>query len=190
MRSLNADTLALLDAGRAVIRGMIRFDFGTGIYCFWNGSAPFEFEGRTYLPGGVIEVDAIQGSYGAEAVGLTLRLAEAPDDGLTPDVLATIEQEDYHQRPVTISDAYFHPDTGALLFVEPVYRGLVDVVTHDAGEESALVIQCESRALDNVKPGFRVRSTADQQSVWPGDRFYEHAEVSGKQEIFWGRDKV
>ncbi|MBB4001598.1 DUF2163 domain-containing protein [Aurantimonas endophytica] len=189
MRPLNADTLTLLDAGRAVIRGMVRFDFGTGIYCFWKGSAPFEFEGRTYLPGGVIEVDDIQGSYGSEAVGLTMRLAEAPDDGLTPAVLATIEQEDYHQRPVTISDAYFHPDTNALLLVEPVYRGLVDVIDHESGEQSALVIQCEGRALDNVKPGFRVRSTADQQSIWPGDRFYEHAEVSGKQEIFWGRDK-
>jgi hypothetical protein len=142
MITLPESTLALLDEGRASIRGLMRFDFGTGIYGFTTMSRPFTYAGLEYLPGGVIQAEDISGSLGFEASGLTITLAEAPDDGLTPAVLATIEQEDYHQRPVTIFDAYLHPDTGALLIVEPVYRGYVDTIRHDSGEETGLVVQC------------------------------------------------
>jgi hypothetical protein len=189
MRPLNADTLQLLDEGRASIRGLLRFDFGGGSYGFTTMAQRFTYNGLEYLPGGVIEVDAIPGSWGMNAAGLEISLASSRHDSLTPAALATIEDEDYHQRPVTISDAYFHPDTGALLFVEPVYRGFVDTVVHEDGPNGRLVINCESRALDNNREGYRLRSTADQQLISPGDRFFEHAEVAGKQEIFWGRER-
>lgn len=190
MINLSENLLTLLDQGRASIRGLMRFDLGTGTYGFWTGARPFTYGGLQYLPGGVIKVEDVAATLGFEASGLTITLAEAPDDGLTPEVLATIEAEDYHQRPVTIWDLYLHPDTGAVLMATPVYRGLIDTVRHTSdGEEAGLIVQCESRAIDNSKTGYRVRSTADQQSMWSTDRFYENAEVAGKQEIFFGRKK-
>lgn len=190
MRSLNAETLALLDSGRANIRGMLVFLFGSGTYAFWTGTAPFVFGGLTYLPGGIIDVAAIPGSWGMNAQGLRISLSSAKDDRLTPAILATIEAEDYHQRPVTVSDAYFHPETGALLFIEPVYRGFVDTIVHEDGPNGRLVVNCESRALDNNREGYRIRSSADQVLISAGDRFFEHAEVAGKTEVFWGRERT
>lgn len=187
MRTLNADVLDKLDEGRIVIRGMMRCEFGTGTYGFWTGRETYHFEGLDYLPGGILEVGEVAGSYGMSAEGLEIRLASAPDGGLTPDILASIEQEDYHQRPVRLFDLYIDPDTRAVLFVEPVYRGSVDVIEHEGGSRPGLVIRCESRALDNSRQGYRMRSNADQQLISPGDRFFEHAEVAGKQEIYWGR---
>jgi hypothetical protein len=190
MIALPEEVLQLMDEGRLSIRGLMRFDFGDGSYGFTTASRPYTYAGLEYLPGGVIQVEDIVGAVGFEASGLTIRLAEAPDDGLTPEVLAGIENADYHQRPVTIWDAYFHPDTGELLLVTPVYRGLIDTIRHTTdGEEAAIVAQCESRAIDNSKTGYRLRGTADQQSMWSGDRFYEHAEMAGKQELYFGRSK-
>ncbi|SKA30988.1 DUF2163 domain-containing protein [Consotaella salsifontis] len=189
MRSLPEAVLAKLDAGLIVTRGLMRFDFGGGTYAFWTGTQPLTYEGLTYLPGSIIEVEAVHGSWGMDAEGMKITLAAAPDDGLTPDVLATIEQEDYHQRPVTISDLYIDPDTRQILFREPVYRGYVDVIEHDDGPEPKLIASCESRALDNQREGYRMRSTADQALIHDGDLFFQHAEVAGKQELWWGRKK-
>jgi hypothetical protein len=187
---LPEEVLQLMDEGRLNIRGLMRFDFGNGSYGFWTGSRPFTYAGLEYLPGGVIKVDDVNASVGYEAATLTISLAEAPEDGLTPEALGRIEEADYHQRPVRLWDAYFHPDTDELLHMMPVYQGLIDTIRHNIdSEEAGIVATCHSRAIDNAKTGYRLRSTADQQSMWSGDRFFEHAEIAGKQEIFFGRSK-
>lgn len=189
MRFLPTAILDKLDAGLMAIRGTVLFEFGSGTYGFWTGSTSQVIEGRTYLPGGVIEAEAIPGSIGMNAEGMTLSLAESPEDGLTPGVLASIEAEDYHQRPVTMSDIYIDPETRSIVLVEPVYRGYVDTIEHTDGPQAAMQMKLESRALDNSRSGYRMRSTADQQLISAGDRFWEHAEIAGKQEIYWGRKK-
>ncbi|WP_202617926.1 DUF2163 domain-containing protein [Aureimonas leprariae] len=189
MRSLPPQVLVQMDAGTLAMRGLMRFDLGSGTYGFWTGSEPLTYGGQTYLPGGVVQVDAIPGELGMDAQPLRITLAESPDDGLTPAVLATIEQEDYHQRPVTISDVFIDPDSRAIVHVEPVYRGYVDSIEHTDGPEAGLVAMISSRALDNAREGYRMRSSADQQLVLDGDKGFEHAEVAGKQEIYWGREK-
>lgn len=189
MRYLPTPVLDRLDAGLIAMRGMMRFDFGSGTYGFWTGSSSQVIAGLNCLPGGCIEVSEIPGSVGMQAEGLEIALAESPEGGLTPAVLATIETEDYHDRPVTVSDVYIDPETRAVLLIEPVYRGYVDTIEHVDGPQAAMTLKCESRALDNSREGYRMRSSADQQLISPGDRGLEFAEVAGKQEIYWGRDK-
>lgn len=191
MISLPSDVLDLLDAGRISIRGLIRFDFGSGTYGFIKAQAPFDYSGVSYQPGGIIEVSDLSGGTGTAARQFTLTLAASPDDGLTPEVLQTIEQEDYRDRPVTISDAYFHPDTGALLHVQALRRGYVDTIDHEQDRDGGyrLVVTCETRALDYTRTNGRVRSNADQQRRAPGDRWFEHASKRGREEVFWGRER-
>ena len=189
MRSLSPEVLNLLDQGRVVIRGMIRFDFSQ-TYGFWTGNADWLYNGVTYVPGGIINVSTLPAQMGFESQGLELSLASAPSNGLTPEILATIETEIYHQKPVTISDAFFHPDTNALLFVEPLYRGYVDTIEHEMGSNGHLTMRCESRAVDNGKTGYRVRSNADQQLIKPDDNFFQYVESAQKEEVYWGAVKT
>ena len=188
MRTLSPEVLEILDKGRAVIRGLLRFDFGK-TYGFWIGSSEWSYNGVTYVPGGIITIAAIPGQMGVESQGLELELAQAADKGLTPEVLSTIETEIYHQKPVTISDAYFDPDTNALLFVEPMYRGYVDSIEHQQGPDGRLIMRCESRSVDNTKANYRVRSNADQQQISPNDNFFQYVESAQKEEVFWGATK-
>lgn len=191
MRIYSAGTLAALAAGRLVERGLLLFDFPSGLYGFWTGAGPITIEGQTYTgAGSLIEVDSIGSSAGLSAVPLVLRLTAVPSSDLSPDVLASIEQEQYHQRPITISTAYFDPDTRGLIAVERVYRGYIDQITHQlqAGGGAVLEAHCESRSLDHARTGFRRRSDADQRRIDAADASFEHAAVVGSVDIYWGRN--
>lgn len=182
----------LYNEGRISTRQMIRFQFGSGIYGLIARSEPLTFEGVLYKPFGLIEVSDLGGGTGTNADGsFTLTLAESPDDGLTPEVLVQIEDEDYRDRPVRVMDAHFHPDTGELLQVETVARGYLDVIAHSIDPDRGYVItaNCEGRQLDYSKKNDRMRSTADQRRRVAGDRFFEHAGKAGRVEVLWGRTK-
>ena len=190
--TLSTPVKVLYDEGRISTRQMIRFQFGSGIYGFIARSEPLTYQSVEYKPFGLIEVSDLGGGTGTTADGsFTLTLAESPDDGLTPAVLLQIEAEDYRDRRVTVMDAHFHPDTGALVQVETVARGYLDVIEHVVDPERGYVLtaQCEGRQLDYSRKNGRVRSTADQQRRAPGDKFFELAGKAGRVEVLWGRTK-
>jgi hypothetical protein len=192
MITLPSDVLALLDAGRISIRGLIRFDLGSGTYGFVRSVQPLTWSGVTYQPGGLISVSDLDSSMDGSAQAFTVKLAASPDDELTPEVLLTIEAEDYRDRPVTIYDAYFHPDTGGLLHVQALKRGYIDTIDHfdDPEDGYTLEAKCESRALDYTRTNGRRRTVVDQARRAPGDLFFEHAAMRGREVIFWGREKA
>jgi len=181
--------LDLMEEGRIDVRGLIKFQFGTGTYGFAKSDQPIEWNGLSYEPGGLIQVSDLSGGMGTTARQFTIELAESPDDGLTPEVLQTIEAEDYRDRPVTIYDAHFHPDTGALLHVEALRRGYMDQLRHEEDPEQGylLIAECETRALDYTRTNGRKRNMADQHRRDPADDFYTNAALTGREEIFWGR---
>lgn len=189
MIALPDEVLELLDSGRISIRGLIRFDFGTGSYGFIKSNAPLEYNGLVYKPSSLITVSDLSSATGLTAQQFVVSLGTSPDDGLTPEVLQTIENEDYRDRPVTIYDAYFHPDTGALLFVQAMIGGYVDTIDHVDSQTTGYSINanCESRALDYTRMNGRKRSDPDQQRRSAGDGFFINAALRGIEEIFWGQ---
>lgn len=187
---LPSDVLALIDEGRTNVRGLLRFDFGTGTYGFIRAIQPFVYSGLTYQPGGLINVSDLSGMVGLGAQQFGIMLAASPKDGLTPAVLRTIEAEDYRDRPVTISDAHFHPDTNAMLLVQTMRRGYVDTIKHLKTRSGGytIVASCETRAIDYTRTNGRKRTNADQQRRAPGDKFLEHASTRGREKVYWGQD--
>jgi hypothetical protein len=188
--TLSNEVKALYDAGRVSTRQMVRIQLGSGIYGFIASRDPLVYAGVTYQPFGLIEVSDIGGSTGTAADGgFTLTLAESSDDGLTPEILMLIESEDYRDRPVVVYDAHFHPDSGDLIQIEPVARGYLDVIAHNHTEDKGYFIEatCEGRQLDYTRQNGRKRTVADQARRDPGDRFFEHAAMSGRVDISWGK---
>lgn len=189
MRSFNAATLAMLVSGRAVSRALILFDFASGLYGFWDGSGTLEVSGVTYRgAGGIIRSDAVSLAGSLSSAPMTLVLSSIPDTDLTPAVLATIEAEQYHQRPVTLLRAYFDPDSRALLSVERLLRGYVDRIAHDESTSGAtLTCTVETRARDITRRGHRSRSDTDQRLIAAGDGGLRHAATAGKPDFYWGK---
>lgn len=188
--TLPTSVLDQLEKGQQNILGFIKFAFGTGTYGFTKAQVPFTWNGLTYQPGGIIKVSDLTAGTGTAARQFTIELAASPDDGLTPEVLQSIEAEDYRDRPVTIYDAHFDVDTGALLHVEAIRRGYIDQLRHEENDNGyVLIAECETRALDYTRTNGRKRNSADQERRSSGDKFYDNAAKRGREEIFWGRVK-
>jgi hypothetical protein len=166
----------LLEEGRLVVRGLVKFEFGGGAYGLWNGNYNLVWEGLTYVPNQLIGVEEPAASTGMAASEFKIVMPEASDFGVTPDVLAEIENEDYKGRPVTVYEAYFDPDTRALLHVEPLHFGYADTIDHvtESGQFK-LVGNIISGAIDNHRDGYRTASHEDQQLVSPGDLGFKNA---------------
>lgn len=183
-------TQTALQAGRVADRGMILFDLGSGLYGFWTGLGPWMHGGVSYVgAGGLISIEGVKQVSDLSAVQVTARLASKAGTPLTPDILATIEDEDWHQQPVMISTAYFDPDTSALLSVEVEYRGVIDKLTHLIGEDGEAVLegQFESRFRDHQRSGSRVRSDLDQRQIDPADDGLRHVTTVATDKILFGR---
>lgn len=170
----------LLEQGRVSVRGMIKFQFGGGTYGIWNGRGDLIHGGVTYVPNSLIGVEDIAFGMGTEARAVRITMPESADFGVTPDLLASIEAEDYKGRKVTIYDAYIDPDTTDLLHVEALYAGYIDTIDHEIdGGEMRLVAHVQTKAIDNHRDGYRSASNADQQLISAGDLFFEHAAKVG-----------
>lgn len=166
----------LLEEGRIVIRGLVKIDLPSGTVGFWNGVGTLTYNSVDYLQNHLLRVDEPIYTTGTSANEFAIEMPESADFGLTPDILATIEEEDYKNAAVTIYDAYFHPDTLLLIHVEPMLGGYVDYIDHVFdGRELKLVGHLESSAIDNHREGYRGANHEDQQMVLAGDTFFEHA---------------
>lgn len=182
--SFPTDLQDLLDEGRANIRSLLKSELGTGTYGFWSGKGELEWSSLTYWPNSLISASDLTYAIGTAAATFTVELTAHFESGITPDILASIEDEDYKGYPATAYEAYFHPDTGALLHVEPMAFGYIDTIDHVRGDdEFKLVGNIISGALDNHRDGYRSASHEDQQLVSAGDMFFEHASKT-KNEYF------
>jgi len=187
-KALPSDLTDQFDAGEIVERDMILFDFESGLYGFWTGAEQFEYQSVTYIPGSVLEVDTEKSQTGPESVPRSVSLSSIPDTALDPDVLASIEAETYHQRPVIFYTAYFDPADMSLITVITRYRGYLDKIVHQDGPDRYTVTaMLESRARDNRRHSVRLASDADQRKIDPDDQFFEHAASVRTEKVYFGK---
>ncbi len=189
MLSYPQSVLDAMDEGRESIRGLMRFDLGSGTYGFTNADTPFDYDGLTYQPNGLLEVSDLKSAMGTTAEKFTITLAAGGIDALTPAVLSQIFVEDYRDRPVTILDVMLDPDTNATLSVEQVKRGYIDTLEYrvDPSRGHMLVVTCEDRALDYSRRNGRQSNSEDQARRDVTDTFFDHAAAVVTQKITWGK---
>jgi hypothetical protein len=191
-RALAPATSAALNAGDVGKRTLILFDFGSGLYGFWSGVGTLSHDGVDYLgAGSLISIDDLRQTSSLDAVQVVARLTGVPNSDLTPDTLATIENEHYHQRPCTISTAYFSTATGALLSVELEFDGVIDRMPHFESEDGTAVLEAhlESRFVDHRRSDYRVRSDGDQKRIHPSDEGLRHVTIVATERVVFGRSE-
>lgn len=190
MKTLTGGQQSALEASGIVMRSMMLFDFLEGYFGFWSGVGRFTWNTFTFVgAGSLISVEADEESIDLESNGVTARLRAQPEEGLTPDVLATIEDYQYRNRPVTFYRALFNITTGALID-DPIVerRCIVDRFTHEesADGDYVLVGHFVSKAIDYTRRGPMVRSSAHQNLVSAGDLFLDYTGYAGTAQIYFG----
>lgn len=190
MQDIDPDILASIGEGDYPHAELLLFDFFSGLYGFWRGKGPLVIDGVTYVgAGSLLDLQQLDSGVDLTASAISVKLRAVPETGLSPDVLATIDDEDYKGRPVYISFAYFNRDTGALVTVKRAWQGYVDFIGHEGtiGTDYALNAHLEPRSLDHSRTGIRVRGDADQKLLDPTDRFFEHAATVPQEILPYGK---
>lgn len=190
MKSFDASTLAMLASGRAVKRDLLQFFLVSGTYGFWTGLGTLTYNGQDYVGAGqLISIQPLAQGMDLSSIPLVLKLNSIPNSNLTPDILASIDAEDYHQKVAIFSTAYIDPDTRTVLSVERWFRGYIDKVEHQdqIGGGAALVCNLESKSRDHLKKGYRTRSDSDQRLINSNDGGFVYCATAGDQTVIWGR---
>lgn len=190
MRTINSTVSSQLAAGRTIQRELVRLELGSGTYGFAKSVQPITFAGVTYQPVSLISVSGFQFGPGTSAQDFAITLPASNDDGRLPSVLQDIFSEDYRDRPVTVVDAHFNSDTGAIITTIPIRYGYInDLVFRHSDEGDQYVIECQSRAIDYSRRNGRLCNDLDQQRRYPGDRFFLHLSQTGRVQVYWGKNK-
>lgn len=190
MQSITVDQEAALAAAGIVIRDMLLFDLASGYYGFWTGQGIRVWNTIDFLGvGSLIQVSRENENTSLEAGAVVATLRAQPDLGLTANILASIENEAYKNRPVTIYRALLNRTTWAFID-DPIilWKGIIDYFSHDEGADGDYVLTChmESRAIDYTRRGAAVRSSAQQILVSSGDKGFDFVGVAGTAQIYFG----
>jgi hypothetical protein len=188
-RLVETATLDALDAGAIIDRGAVLLELGSGAYGFWTGAGIRVHGGVNYVgAGSLIQIDGIRQTAGLESVPVVGRLTAIANSDLTPDVLANIENEIYHQHPVSVSTWYFATN-GVFLSEFLEYRGYIDRIVHteSVNGDSVLEFHCESRFRDHQRSGYRVRSDNDQKRINQFDNGLQHVAKVATERVLFGR---
>lgn len=190
MHEVGSAGLAALDAGSYIENWFILFDFPSGLHGFHLGAGPIELNGVTYNGAkSLFTIEQVDATADLSASPITVTLRSVPNTALTPDVLATIHDEDYKNRPVTLTRVLFSRATGEIVHAFRWWGGFVDTVeeVETVGGDAAIVGTFEPRSLDHSRRGYRVRGDADQKLIDPADRFFEHAATAPTEKLPYGR---
>ncbi len=187
MKTLPEEAVEAL-AGRApIVAGAARFAFGE-TFRVWSGFGDLEIDEEVYKGIGANALIVPTGSQtGGSAEGVRLTLS-----GLDPDVAQTIEDEGYHQKPVTIWRLIFSPEH-VLLGAAVYLRGRVDTVTitEQVGGDSSIEFDIEGPRRDMSRRGSRIRSNTDQRVLGgSGDAAFKHVTYAGRKTLVWGQKPV
>jgi hypothetical protein len=184
---------AAIASGRYAAFEIIRVFLPSGTYGFWSGMGAMTLSGQAYAGTSLIEIDPPEQTIELETNTLSGRLREDPLGGLTPDVLATIEQEDYHGKRLLWQRIYgiqneIGADGDGVLATDTIFDGLISQVRHAQDDGGAfLEIEAVTRSYLEVLSGQRVRSDTDQKSIAPTDTFYAHLLRPFYERTPWGR---
>ncbi|HWA22333.1 MAG TPA: hypothetical protein VG735_08065 [Caulobacterales bacterium] len=185
MKTLSEDAIARLASGDPVIAGAAQFEFSQ-TWRFWSGYGPLTINANVFTGiGARALITPIEGQVGGAADGLTLTVS-----ALDPDIAASIEDEDYHQKPVTIWRLIFDANGVNLIYASVWLRGRVDTIeqVETIGGDATLEIAVEGPFLDMSRKGARIASDTDQRVLGgASDGTMKHISVAGQQTLYWGK---
>jgi hypothetical protein len=184
MRTIHADALAALDSGRFGVRCLVRAEVDGGPLCLWDDVGSIVFEGDTYLgAAGRFTVSGVVSELGAGVPKMDIVFS-----GLDSAVVAEINLEDWHQRPITVQRAIIAVGAPQVLHVVPEFVGFMDTMAWEetAGGTSTITVTCESASREISRTFARTRSDTDQRTRDPDDAFFEFAHSAITETMNWG----
>lgn len=160
----------------------VQLEFTSGTQRYTTLPYDTSWNGNTWIGvGRLAEISEIRESEALVATGVQITLS-----GLPASLVSLALAENVQGRTCTIWFAALGADS-AVLDTPPVeFKGKVDTVPIQLDDGTArIVVNVESVLADFARPKVRRFTDADQQAVYPGDRFFEFVPQMVEKEIIW-----
>jgi len=162
---------------------LAQFVFDSETLRFWNGTAPFDYDGDTYTgAGNLLKFDEIEETQKIEARGMKFNLS-----GIPSALIAIALGEEYQDRAVTIDLAFLDADGAIIADPYRFFSGKADVMSITDGAETATIsLTAESDIIALLRVNERRRTPEDQKLTYSGDTFFDTVAALQSKEIIWG----
>jgi hypothetical protein len=159
---------------------LVDLDFASGPFRAWTGIGPLEWAGMSFEGVGSIgAVGEVEETIELRAVRLTLALSPVPQ--AVVDI--ALAERSFRLRRARLWGALLSERGTFVADPFPLWVGLMDTMEVVDGAEPRVSLSCESRLVDLERAEVRRYTDADQQAVYPGDRFFEYVPALQEAEI-------
>lgn len=161
---------------------LVKLEFDGGDVRVWNGRGDIIFNSEIYTGVGDLgKISLIEEGIDQRAFGITLELS-----GIPSNTLSIALQEELQNRKAQVWLGFF--DSNYQLVTSPLllFRGRMDTMNIQMGDEATVVVTAESRLIDWDRPRIRRYTDADQQELFPGDLGLQFVSPTTEKEIVWG----
>lgn len=148
-----------------------------------NGAADVTWNGNVYTAvGSFAGVSPMEETDAPQANGIECYLS-----GIPTDLVALMMVEHYQGKTARIYLALF--DADHQLIPDPIllFSGRMDNCTIEMGKEARISLRVMSRLADWERPRIRRQTDEDQQSRYPGDKFFAFVPQMVEWRGVWGR---
>lgn len=141
------------------------------------------FGGDTYIGvGNFGGITAVEESSDIRPYGVKLTLS-----GIPTEMISQAIGEHYQGRDARLYLALLNDQHQVVNDPVLIWRGRMDHMDVEMGEQAVISLNCEGRLADWDRPRVRRYNDADQKSRYPGDRGLEFVAAAAEKELFWGQ---
>jgi hypothetical protein len=178
MRVLSSQGIDAIDAEKVVLALLVEMDLDGGALYLNQSALDLVVNGITYY--GVHDLGQVQSlaSQSGEMPRLSFSMSGVPSDKISLALTENVQG-----RPVRVKLALFSVG-GTLLDVSLRYSGYLDAFTiEDGGQQAVLQVTSEAGVRDLLRPSALLYSHVDQQTIAPGDLFFQFMNAQVEQKV-------
>lgn len=183
MKTVSVDAQAAMAAGAVRMALLVLIEFPAGDVALNTSNYPLVWDGTTYQGAyGLGSIAPVRDSAG-QVQGLQFELAATSTATVT---LALDGSDQWQGAPVTLRVAVISDSSLTVLDAPVEWAGYGDVFTLRETDQGAVVVaSAESAQIDMLRGTPLTYSHADQQSLVPGDRFFEFVTAQADKPVVW-----
>lgn len=179
MRIISPAAQALLAQGRVALAALVEMQLSETVYlCTWDSD--IEWNGITWrATGNMGAIEAVEDT-ASELRGLKFSLSGVPAESV-----ALALGENVQGKPVIVRTALMDPDTHEIVDVQTVWSGTLDQMPLTDGLNPVISATAEHRGVTMQRPKAIRYTDADQQRLYPGDRFLQYVTSQANKPVIW-----
>lgn len=180
-RNLPPAVAAVLNSDHVNLFYMLEMEFRTGTVYLTNLGFDVVWDGQVYTGAGAVgSVEEVRETSASEATGLKFSLS-----GIPSDMVSIALGEHVQGKWARLYTAFW---ADGRIVGQPIleWAGLIDTMPiSDSADSATVTVNVESRVVSFKRPNVRRYNNADQQTKYPGDRFFEYVESMAEKPLVW-----